>query len=247
MNLVRLVVGRWGRLGVLVPLLLAVPAAAQAQWYVAGYLGVNRTQPATVDIRVPSRNLDVSFDDVAFAAEPFDSPQYYGVRIGRLFGRARHFGIEIEFLHLKVIAKTGRSYQIQDHTGLLDLVAGAPMSALVERYSMTHGLNFLVVNTVTRRPIGAGPVAVIARAGLGPTLPHAETRVLGVNAEQYEYAGLGVHASAGVDVRLAGVLSAVAEYKLTWARPEITLAAGTGRTTALTHQIAFGLAVGLAR
>ncbi|MEZ5319357.1 MAG: hypothetical protein R2752_18295 [Vicinamibacterales bacterium] len=247
MNSPRQVVLRWAVRATLLVGLLLVPAVAHAQWYVAGYLGVNHTQEADLDVRVPARHLDVRFDDVAFAAEPFDSPQYYGVRIGRLFGEARRFGVEVEFLHLKVIAKTNRTYPIQDRTGLLDLVADAPMSSLVERYSMTHGLNFVLVNAVMRQPLGSGRTAVVARLGAGPTVPHAESRVLGVNAEQYEYAGMGAHAAAGVDIALRGPLSAVAEYKLTWARPEITLAEGTGRTTTVTHQFAFGLAVGLTR
>jgi hypothetical protein len=121
------------------------------------------------------------------------------------------------------------------------------MSVLVERYSMTHGLNFLVGNVGVRQPLGGGRAAVHGRGGMGVTLPHAESTVSGLPREQYEYAGLGIHAAAGVDVRIAGPVSGSLEYKLTWARPEIDIALGTGRTTSLTHHLAFGFVVGLPR
>jgi hypothetical protein len=114
---------------------------------------------------------------------------------------------------------------------------------------MTHGLNVLVVNVVVRRPIGAadGAVAFVGRGGVGPTLPHAESTVGGRAREQYEYAGLAADGAAGLDLRLRGPLSAVIEYKFTAARPEISIVGGTGRMTAITHQVAFGLALGMAR
>jgi hypothetical protein len=47
-----------------------------------------------------------------------------------------------------------------------------------------------------------------------------------------QWAGLGVHGAAGLNIRLAGPVSALAEYKLTYAKPEITIGGGTGRMTA---------------
>jgi hypothetical protein len=90
-------------------------------------------------------------------------------------------------------------------------------------------------------------VAVTARAGLGPMLPHAETTVANESREQYESGGVGYQLAAGVDVRLIGWLSAIADYKFGHGRPEITIVDGTGRTTANVHQLAFGLAFGLNR
>jgi hypothetical protein len=121
------------------------------------------------------------------------------------------------------------------------------MDDLVQRYSMTHGLNYLLVNGVARRMLGDGRVALIGRLGAGPTYPHAETTIDHTPREQYELAGLGGHFSAGVDVRLRGRLSAMAEYKLTASRPEITVADGTGRVRAVSHHVAVGLAYGLTR
>ncbi len=208
----------------------SLPAGAEAQVYFGAYLGANHTLPADVSIDVPAKGLAVRFEDVEWEGKPFASPQYYGFRGGAFFGARRRFGLEVEFLHAKMIAKIDSA-----------------MQAVVQRYSMTHGLNFLTVNVVSRFPIGTGPVSFIARAGAGPTLPHAETNVLGRVQEQYQYAGMGMQAAAGVDVRLIGRLSAMGEYKFTFAKPTITLADGTGQTTAAAHQVIFGLTIALSK
>ena len=164
-----------------------------------------------------------------------------------MFGGGRRFGVEFEFTHLKVIGQVSEAYATSGTSGLVPFAPGDQMGEIVERYAMTHGLNFLVANFVARRPIGSGRTALIVRAGAGGTIPHTETTVLGAAVDQYEYAGAGFHAAGGVDVRLNGRLSFVAEYKFTLARPEITLAGGSGRTAAATHHVAAGLAFGMSR
>ncbi|HET9372782.1 MAG TPA: hypothetical protein VFO19_21110, partial [Vicinamibacterales bacterium] len=228
-------------------LTLATPSAAQAQWYVGAYLGANHTPPASVEIVVPSRTLSVEFEDVEFEAKPFSAPQYYGWRVGRMFGASGRIGVELEFVHAKMYAKTDRIYPINDRTGLLDVPAQTPMSGLVQRYAMSHGLNFILFNVVVREPLGEGPVTLVVRGGAGPTLPHAESTVLGVPREQYEYGGIGLDAGIGLDIKIRGRFSAMSEYKLTYAKPEISVAGGTGQTTALAHQINFGVTFGFAR
>lgn len=221
------------RVVVLLCVLVAVPASASAQWYAGVYMGGHTTRPA--DVRVQGDGYDLTYPNVDFRAESLTSPQYYGWRLGRFLDESRRLGVELEFIHLKVIAERDS--------------LGPEMS----RYQMTHGLNFLVVNVINRRPFGRtaygeAPYAFITRAGAGITLPHAETTIFGVSQEQYEYAGLGAHLAAGLDIRLKGRLSLVTEYKLTYARPTITTAHnGTGQTTALSHHAAIGFAFGLAR
>jgi hypothetical protein len=230
--------------------LAGFPSVAHAQWYVAGYFGANHTAPADVVIDSPATGVTLTLQDVEFAARPFDSPQYYGYRIGKLFGADRRIGVEIEFIHLKVIGDTSREYVATGRAGGTTF-AGTPlrMSDAVQEFQMTHGLNFVVLNLVARRPLGGadGPLAIVARAGLGPTIPHAESRLGGVEQQQYEFGGLGAHAAAGLDLRIRHRLSAVFEYKFTFARPEIGVTGGSGRTSAATHQLGFGLAFGLSR
>jgi opacity protein-like surface antigen len=226
---------------------LVLPSPAEAQWYGGVYLGANHTHPAPVTIDQPAIGRVLTFDDVEFDARPFESPQYYGWRAGYLFGQGRRLGVELEFIHLKVIGLTDRTYPVSGDAGGDGIGPGAPMNAVVQRYSMTHGHNFLLVNLVSRTPLGQGPVALVLRSGIGPTLPHAESTIDGETREQYEYAGIGSQVAAGLDVRVFRAVSATVEYKFTYSRPEITVAHGVGRTRTATHQVAAGLAFGLPR
>jgi hypothetical protein len=214
-------------------LFLSMATPASAQWYGVVYFGANKTQPA--DITVKGDGYDQTFPNVEFEARPFESPPYYGWRLGRFLSDTRRLGVELEFIHLKVIA---------DPTQL---------GPDVQQYRMTHGLNFVVANLASRVPFGRSaygdaPFALISRLGVGVTVPHGETTILNVSKEQYEYGGLGAHAAMGLTAKLKGRLALVGEYKLTYAKPRITTVHnGTGRTTALTHHIAFGIAFGLTR
>jgi hypothetical protein len=225
---------------------VSVPRIADAQWFFAGYLGGNATRPSDVTVQAPPLSLGLTFHDVEFVARPLESPQYYGWRLGRMFG-GRRLGLEVELIHLKVYARTGESYATTSTGGSIVLAPGQPMTTVVERYAMSHGLNFLVANFIVRHSLGSGRAALIARAGMGPALPHTETTVLGNAVDRYEYAGVGTHVAAGIDVQMLGRLSFMTEYKFTYARPEITISAGTGRMTAATHHVAVGLAFGLSR
>jgi hypothetical protein len=206
--------------------------------------------PADVTVNVPGAGLDVTYQRVHFSARPLDSPQYYVWRVGRLFGAHERFGVEFEFTHLKVIGDTSRSYVASGQVNGVAIPSGSslPMNAEVQEYQMTHGLNFLLVNAVGRWPITSSRrLSLVTRAGMGTTLPHAETEVLGLSQERYEFTGLGVEGSAGLAIQLGHLLSLITDYKVSEARPRITVVSGTAQTRALTQQVAIGLALGFAR
>jgi hypothetical protein len=230
-------------------LALVVPATASAQIYFSISAGVNGTRAADVTVNVPSAGLGATWHDVHFAAKPFKSPQYYQWRLGTFLDHRQRFGVEFEFTHLKVLADTSRSYGTSGVINGVAVPEGAvlPMDATVQEYQMSHGLNFLLFNAVARIPFGSGRFALVTRAGAGPTLPHAESTVLGVFRQQYEWAGIGYQGAAGVNIRLSRLISFIADYKLSYAQPRISVAGGTGQTSSLTQQGAFGLAFGFAR
>jgi len=167
--------------------------------------------------------------------------------LGKMFAASGHLGAEFEFTHLKVIGLTDAVYGVEGTSGSAVFPPGAPMRTIVDRYSMTHGLNFLVGNVVLRHPLNSGRAAFVGRVGAGSTIPHTETTVLGGSVDKYEWGGFGFHAAAGLDVQLKGRLSFVGEYKFTHASPEISVAGGTGHTSASSHHVAFGLAFGMSR
>ena len=79
-------------------------------------------------------------------------------------------------------------------------------------------------SVVYRHPIGGGRVALTARGGGGFTLPHVEGTLLGSHTEAYQYGGLALHAGAGLEVRLAGGLTALADIRITRTGEELDVA-----------------------
>jgi hypothetical protein len=222
----------------------ASPAPASAQWYIGAYLGASHTHDATVSVREPGLALD--FHDVKFYGYSQAPRRYYGVRLGWLGRPGRSLGVEVELIHLKAVGDTGLDYSVSAADGnLVPIEDASPMNRVVQEYQMTHGLNLALVNLVMRRPIGTAPAALMLRVGGGPSFPHAETTVNDVIAHQYEYGGLSAQGAAGVEFDLPFRTMAFAEYKLTYAHPELTTGAGTASSSALSHHIAFGVGIAL--
>ncbi|MCC7010395.1 MAG: hypothetical protein IT184_16420 [Acidobacteria bacterium] len=228
-------------------LVLLVPSAAAAQWYAAGYLGASHTQSSTVSIRLPDDGIALDFHDVRFYSLSTQPRRYYGLRIGRSGWPHRRLGLELEMIHMKAYADTTRDYAVTSSGPSLALLDTSPMNGFVQEFAMSHGLNFALVNLVVRRPLGGDDAraAVTIRAGGGPIFPHAETTVGGRTVHEYQYAGVGTQAAAGLELRLGYRTSAIAEYKLTYCRPELEMAAGLGATTAISHHVSLGLMLAL--
>ena len=229
--------------------LITAATDVQAQWHADAYLGGSHTRPSTITIDRPSEGVSLEYKDVEFEARSLKSPQYYGLRFGRWFGGQRRVGVEVEWIHAKAYGVTDRRYEVAGNPGpYADRVQPpALMNALVSRYAMSHGLNFVFANVAWRAPIRQGPVTTVFRGGAGPSLPHGESTFAGEAREEYDYGGFGMHAAAGVEIRVYRMIAAAVDYKLTFARPEIDIAGGSGRTTALTHHLAIGLAFRLSR
>ena len=121
------------------------------------------------------------------------------------------------------------------------------MDGIVQRYNMTHGLNFLVANVARRLPLwgaaGAHPATLTVRAGVGLTRPGVDDEVDGESVEGYELAGPGGDAGANFKVRVRGRLSAISEYKVTLAKPRIRVTDGHGQMTALTQSVTMGIGI----
>jgi len=222
----------------------STPSAAQAQWYFNGYLGANHTQTADVNISQPASGTAFTYSQVTFESRPFEAPQYYGYRFGHIQDGGR-LAFEFEFIHEKVYAQVGQTFLVVGQAGGGPVSGMERMDARVQEYAMSHGLNFILLNAVSRQPIGDNGSAFLLRGGIGPTLPHAESIVGGASREQYEWAGVGLQASAGVDLHMTGRLSGLVEYKLTYAHPTISIVNGTGDMRAVSHHIAAGLGVRL--
>ncbi len=228
-------------------LVLAVPGSARADWIVAGFLGHAATRPSTIVLTLPDRGTSLELDGVRYRGESFASPQYYTLRVTWVPDRHPWLGLEGEFLHAKVYAEATETVRMRGTLRGAPIDASLPLSSVVQRLAMSHGLNFILANIAVRRE--AGPrdarglrrLALVARAGAGPTKPHAESTVDHVNVDQFQSGGVGAQLAGGVELTIWRGLQAVGEYKFTWTTPEIEVAGGSARIPARSHHAAFGL------
>jgi hypothetical protein len=238
----------WAARVVLTLVVVFAPARARAEWIVAGFLGHAQTQSSTIDLRLTNPATQLQFVDVDYRGESFRSPQYYAVRATWIPKARRWLGIEGEWIHAKVFAETDRDVRVRGTLGGTPIDAVMPMSTIVRRLSMSHGLNFILANVAVRRgfgPVdaaGAHRIVGVVRAGVGPTMPHAESDVNNVYVAQYESGGVGTQVGGGVEFALWRGLQVVGEYKFTWASPEIGVSGGDATIPSRSHHLAFGIA-----
>lgn len=228
----------------LVILIFAPAARARADWTIGGYLGAAHTATSAVSIRQPLIGTDLVLDGVQFRGRSFESPLYYGYRVGYELPFARAISVEAELIHAKVYAETEREVSTRGRRNGIAVDGREPMSQSVEALSVSHGLNLIVFNVVGRFPVGSSssPLQLTGRLGAGPTVPHAESTIGGVHQEQYEWGSVAVQAAVGVEVRVTHGLSALGEYKFSRTREALTVSGG-GQVRSLlrTHQAVLGL------
>ena len=226
---------------------LCSPSAARADWILSGFLGAAKTQSSTIDLSLPAQGTHLQLEGAEYRGESFQSPQYYGLRLTRTLGS--WLGIEGEFIHAKVFANVDRDVHATGTRFGTPLNSDVRLSSVVQRLSMSHGLNFILLNVAARRGLGpadasgAHRIVGVVRAGAGPTMPHAESLLDNVTMEQYEGGGLGVQVGAGIEASFGHGVGALGEYKFTDASPEIDVAGGTAKIPSRTHHLVFGVLV----
>lgn len=231
-------------------MVLLGPGIARAEWIVGAFLGHAQTQSSTIVLTLPSQGTLLNVSGVDYRGESFRSPQYYGLRLTWSPDAHQWLGIEAEYIHAKVFAELDGTVHLQGTLRGATVDASAPLSSLVQRLGMSHGLNFILANLSMRR--GFGPLdakrvhraVAVVRAGAGPTRPHAETQIDNVPIDQYEDGGLGAQVGGGVELSLWRGFGALGEYKFTWASPEIEVGSGQAKVPARSHHFAFGLKYG---
>lgn len=213
-------------------------------WVVAAYLGGGHTAASDLTISQPTLGTNLAFREVRLSSQSFNSPLYYGLRGGYFLRRLPFLGFDAEFVHLKVFADPQQQVRV---TGLLHNAAintELPLREIVQRYSISHGVNLLLFNVAARQRIkhaAQGRLLLSARAGLGPTFPHTESVIEGRAQEQYEIGHLGWQASGGAEFRLWRRFYALGEYKFTRTRQRGKVALGTAESRLRTNHGVFGV------
>jgi len=229
---------------------LARPASAE--WTLGAFLGGARTQTTSLTVTQPAQATDVRLSPVHYRSESFEPPFYYAYRVGAFPG-SRSFGIEGEFIHLKVIADTSRATSAEGIIGGHPSSGPRVLSSVVERFAISHGVNLLLVNAVIRRTAaiareGDAPRWILTgRAGAGASISHPESTIGGLSLERYEWGSFSLQGTAGVEVRIAKRLFLAGEYKLTHTAQHVSIASGSARTPLTTHHFVAGMVVHVAQ
>lgn len=221
------------------------PAHAEATF--ALHLGGAHTSSSSISLKQPSLDTNLELQPLRYRSESFDPPLYYAIRAG-VFPHGGWFGIEGELIHLKAIADTARQARFDGLLAGERITGQQPVSAVIQRFSITHGVNLLLVNAAMRKTAGAESTAGLrwiftGRLGAGASIPHAESVIGGVGRSGYEWGSFSVQAAAGIEVRLTKYLSASGEYKITHTVQDVAVAAGSARTPLTTHHVLAGLTV----
>jgi len=232
---------------------LAVAPPACADWTIGGFLGGAHTHTTSLRLIQPLEATDISLSPVSYRSKSLTPPLYYAYRFG-FFPRSRWFGIEGELIHLKVHADTTRTTQISGVLRGQPSQGSVPMSSVIEDFSISHGVNLVLINAVARRGVGVDQSGeprwtLTGRFGAGTSRPHPESTIGGRRFEGYEWGSPSVQIAAGVEMRVIGTVigpvSLVGEYKLTRTVQEVTILDGTARTPLTTHHFVGGAALRL--
>jgi hypothetical protein len=217
--------------------------ALSPAFYLDAYLGTAWTRPTTLTLSQPAFDTRLAFAGVRLETRALESPPYYGVRLGRRLASPLPFGLEVELIHLKVHADPAQRVRAAGVHLSRPLAQEIRLGEVVQRYSISHGVNLVLANVVAAWSHPARRWAFEARLGLGPTVPHTESTIDGRAQQQYEAGRLGWQMAAGVRRHLAGPLQAALEYKHTRTRQRGRVAGGEVEALLRSHHLAFGLRV----
>jgi opacity protein-like surface antigen len=229
---------------------LSAPVCAQnegPELTLSYFLGGAHTLDSDLKISQPGLGNQLRFDKISFAGRSFENPLYYGIRAGFYPRRASRLGVEAEFVHLKVYAKTGKRVQISGTHNGLSINRQDTLDRIVQNYSISHGVNLLLVNGVLRHAIqrdrasGRGRVMLAGRFGIGATIPHTESTIDGLHQEQYQWGRFALQISGGAELRLWRGLYAISEYKFTYTNQQGKVVSGEAESRLRSHHGAVGV------
>lgn len=213
----------------------------------AFFFGTAHTLSSPLTISQTSRGNNLTFKDVQFKSKSFESPIYYGFRIGYFLPPLPYLGIEAEFIHLKVYSDPEQQVRATGIYHGVPINRKLPLGEIVQQYSISHGANLLLFNIAGRYAVKKGTdspkglVIFTARFGLGPSIPHTESTIDGQSKGQYETGRLAWQLGASVEFKLWQGFYALAEYKFTRTRQSGQIFSGTAESLLCTHHGIFGL------
>ncbi len=220
-----------------------------AELSISGYAGKSFIDNS--DLNLNQGNTNLNYKDVSWEDKSFESPIFYGVRLGYWLKETPNIGFSVDFSHLKNYLIDDKSVAV---SGTQD---GVPVDnnqvingTALKEFNMSHGLNALTFNGQYRWfPTGQRDGSLLGRLqpysgfGAGFSIPHVEATVYKLKTYEYQWgAGPVVNGMLGLNYDIYSCISGFAEYKLTYASVEDSLnGGGVISTETVNHQLIVGL------
>jgi lipid A oxidase len=223
-------------MGAAAAVLLAVPA--RAEWQVSAGLGNSFTDRS--DLHIQQGGSQYTVDGVGWSGRGFQMPPWYDLRATYYLPSHPGLGITAGLLHMKVYARTGEDRRIHGTDGEGgDFDTTGPMDDYVQKYNISHGVNYLEFGVVGRlfwqrdAQFPDGRILPYAGVTLGPVINHPENRVGGEpnDADYHKNPGWGTQALIGVQYKMSKRWGLYSEVKRTHVSSEVPIADGKGKTT----------------
>jgi len=214
--------------------------------------GLGLTEDSDLDIRQsdPGGNTNLIFSDVSWEDNSLSGPsaRYTTVRVGYFLAGKPWMGVAVEFMHFKVFAEVERSVRVTGTNEGVPIDAVQPMNAIVDRYIVGNGVNFLTASFLARKRLKRsedyphGRVQPYVGVGAGPTLLYTQSTVNDKKRSgPYEFGGVGLAALGGVQVQLSRRWDLFAEYKRTYTQANGSIDDGSSRTDLHTNHYTAGV------
>ncbi len=230
-------------------LLSLVASPCEAEFYCGGYIGKAFLFDQDIHINQPSLGNKLTFKDISFDDNSFEPPLYYGAKAGYFFPSLSCFGIEAEFIHLKVVADTDRVTKVSGTRSGGEYNQAEPLGEIVQRFDITHGANLLTLNLVGRlgyfkqEAFPKGRLQPYAGIGLGGALLHAENEIDKKKRQQYEWDGPVVQPFIGAKIFFLRHIACFAEYKFSYGKFSVAINQGEGTVAVAAQHLVLGTAV----
>ena len=188
-------------------------ATPKTGWELAFYLGTSFSKDETLTIKQDGFP-DITFD-AEFETRPFDSPPYYGIRLGRW---NNGHAWEVEHIHQKIY------------------VDDLPPD--VQHFEITDGYNLFLFNSAWQ----LNKYDLITRLGVGPVIAHPQITVRGMSNHQsgggaipmiwdsdsgYQWAGAAAQLSLEKEFSISQHWLLSLEGKLSHANADIDIEGGS--------------------
>lgn len=188
---------------------------AYAENVITFYTGIQESPHSTVKYNDPSTGTSGEIS-AGWEGNSSEMPPYYGIRLTHWYDQ--DWGVSLDFTHSKAYAndKTLNEYDLKT-------------------LEFTDGVNTLTVNGLRRFQSDSVWTPYVG-AGVGIAVPHVEfekDQAGAAKTYEYQFAGFGVQAQAGVDYKINDTWSVFGEYKFNYTDIDVDLKGGGSLQTEL--------------